>query len=79
MVCVPCANVLCCGWVTRVVVAVLCFALLVGVVCVCVCSIGNAWTKSTEFKHADGRIVVGAAAAHHLDTDTNAAATDVEH
>ena len=40
-------------------------------------SIGNALAESTEFEYADGRIVVGAAAALDLDEDarTTAAAT----
>ena len=43
---------------------------------------GNALAGSTESEHADGRLVVEAAAAaavHHLDTDMNATATDSEH
>ena len=41
---------------------------------------GNAFIGNTESEHADGRLVEAAAAAavHHLDTDTNAAATDSE-
>ena len=40
-------------------------------------SIGNAFAETTEFEHADGRTVVGAAAALDLDDDasTKAAAT----
>ena len=43
---------------------------------------GIAFVGTTESEQADGRLVVEAAAAgavHHLDTDTNAAATDFEH
>ena len=40
---------------------------------------GNAFAQSTEFEHADGRLVVGAAAAHLHDAGTSGAATEFDH